>query len=556
MPEQIIGKILDRFNTRKEREVKKLVRKGMHPKDAYTLVYSKKGKDLMWQARAQQKNEFVAPKGYKFTQQGTLIKKGNFQGEMKMKYNYFKEEGMDKTASAEKPKKKKSKVDFGMLSVKAGIDNNPAATKADKIVGAKMKKKASIFPTEVMELETDMKQYMNAQKLTAKQTPKKETRAQAIGGGALTGSIVGGIAGGIGGMRLKALQTGAAIGGVFGGALMGLTRNQRFEAHKRRVKNAKDFVALSPAKQKAQAKEWALDEVRFAHREGIITDKQAKEYKKGHAISVDYEMPLADKQYVKQAQDKTAANVLTKSILKHLKSGKGIKGTAKQLKVDEDLVTSVARKNIQAKTTSRAISKEQAKGPVKRFFSGSKKTEKGLRDHAAASGGQEKKVIQNMLGKKQILGNRGSFKNLPKPTPKAAPLAKKPAPLAKAPVVDAVQEVPVAASKGKYTINKGLTTDKAKKWMAENAGLIGAGLGGTGAGYVMGKQAEEKTAMPQRRQQDFIKAYATLKKKFPKLSHKELMAMADESEKSVALRAGKPMMTVGKSKKSGRNKGY
>tara|TARA_Y100001938_G_scaffold151168_1_gene246802 strand:- start:7604 stop:8422 length:819 start_codon:yes stop_codon:yes gene_type:complete len=35
---------------------------------------------------------------------------------------------------------KKSK--FGMLSVKAGIDNNPAPTKADRIAGAKMKKEA------------------------------------------------------------------------------------------------------------------------------------------------------------------------------------------------------------------------------------------------------------------------------------------------------------------------------------------------------------------------------------------------------------------------------
>ena len=53
---------------------------------------------------------------------------------------------------------------------------------------------------------------------------------------------------------------------------------------------------------------------------------------------------------------KTAATALTKSILKSLKSGKGIKGTAKQLKVDPDLVTGVARKNIQAKTTAKAIS--------------------------------------------------------------------------------------------------------------------------------------------------------------------------------------------------------
>ena len=34
--------------------------------------------------------------------------------------------------------KKKSK-DFGMLSVKAGVDNNPKPTQADRIVGAKKK---------------------------------------------------------------------------------------------------------------------------------------------------------------------------------------------------------------------------------------------------------------------------------------------------------------------------------------------------------------------------------------------------------------------------------
>ncbi len=47
---------------------------------------------------------------------------------------------------------KKSK--FGMLSVKAGIDNNPAPTKADRIAGAKMKKTASFkqkFITAYME---------------------------------------------------------------------------------------------------------------------------------------------------------------------------------------------------------------------------------------------------------------------------------------------------------------------------------------------------------------------------------------------------------------------
>ena len=38
-------------------------------------------------------------------------------------------------------KKAVGKSNFGMLSVKAGIDNNPNPTQADRIAGAKMKKK-------------------------------------------------------------------------------------------------------------------------------------------------------------------------------------------------------------------------------------------------------------------------------------------------------------------------------------------------------------------------------------------------------------------------------
>ena len=43
--------------------------------------------------------------------------------------------------SLAKKKKKNGKTPFGMLSVKAGIDKNPNPTYADKIAGAKMKKK-------------------------------------------------------------------------------------------------------------------------------------------------------------------------------------------------------------------------------------------------------------------------------------------------------------------------------------------------------------------------------------------------------------------------------
>jgi|TARA_R100001460_G_scaffold90467_2_gene132063 hypothetical protein len=39
-----------------------------------------------------------------------------------------------------KKSRKKKRSTFGMLSVKAGIDNNPNATQADRIAGATMKK--------------------------------------------------------------------------------------------------------------------------------------------------------------------------------------------------------------------------------------------------------------------------------------------------------------------------------------------------------------------------------------------------------------------------------
>ena len=39
-------------------------------------------------------------------------------------------------------KKAVGKSNFGMLSVKAGVDNNPNPTQADRIAGAKMKKKS------------------------------------------------------------------------------------------------------------------------------------------------------------------------------------------------------------------------------------------------------------------------------------------------------------------------------------------------------------------------------------------------------------------------------
>jgi hypothetical protein len=50
------------------------------------------------------------------------------------------------TVGKKKPamtKLKKGGTSFGMLSVKAGVDNNPKPTAADRIAGAKMKKGGS-----------------------------------------------------------------------------------------------------------------------------------------------------------------------------------------------------------------------------------------------------------------------------------------------------------------------------------------------------------------------------------------------------------------------------
>ena len=49
--------------------------------------------------------------------------------------------GADGKCVMERPKFQKGGASFGMLSVKAGVDNNPKPTAADRIAGAKMSKK-------------------------------------------------------------------------------------------------------------------------------------------------------------------------------------------------------------------------------------------------------------------------------------------------------------------------------------------------------------------------------------------------------------------------------
>ena len=401
-PEALLAKVISSRKHKDENKIKSLMAKGMTYEDAYNSVFGKTGKQYMLHARAMRKNEFIQPKGYKFTPQGTLVKKANLEGEKIMKFTYREEQAVEKTAEAKMDKKKKKVIDFGMLSVKAGIDSNPKATKADKIVGAKMNKKAY-----------------------AKDT---------------------------------------------------FTPHMMY--HGKKSKMAKTYAEHMSLKGKG----WAM--LKTAYAKDTFTPHMMYHGKKSKMAKTYAEhMSLKGKGW---GHVKTAATALTKSVLKHLKSGKGIKDTAKKLKVDEDLVVETARKNIQSKTTAKAITKETNKGMLAKVMDAAagRKPVTELKAHAKASGGESKRVVKNMLGKKQLLGQRGSFKNLPEPTPKV-----------KAEIVAAPKAM--AAFKSK-TPAKAIDVsevapsmlDRAKKYLKGNAGLVAGGMaaGGTG-GYVMGKNA-------------------------------------------------------------------
>jgi len=188
------------------------------------------------------------------------------------------------------------------------------------------------------------------------------------------------------------------------------------------------------------------------------------------------------------SMSKKAATALTKTILKQLKGGKGIKATAKKLKVDPDLVTETARKSIQSKTTAKAITKEKNKGMLSKLMDSAagRKPVKELKAHAKASGGESKRVVKNMLGKKQVFGQRGSFKNLPKPTPKVPEVK---AEIVKTPHADKH----IAKIKSRWTeVKKPSILDKAKKLLKGKAGILAGGAAGGAGGYAMGKNANAK----------------------------------------------------------------
>ena len=71
-----------------------------------------------------------------------LKKKGTTKDLTKYKVKKIK---INNRAVGGSAKAEKGSTDFGMLSVKAGIDKNPNPTKADRIAGAKMKKPQGAF---------------------------------------------------------------------------------------------------------------------------------------------------------------------------------------------------------------------------------------------------------------------------------------------------------------------------------------------------------------------------------------------------------------------------
>ena len=73
---------------------------------------------------------------------GDYLKRLKKQGTTKDLTKYkVKKIKINKQAVGGSAKTGKGSTDFGMLSVKAGIDKNPNPTKSDRIAGAKMKKK-------------------------------------------------------------------------------------------------------------------------------------------------------------------------------------------------------------------------------------------------------------------------------------------------------------------------------------------------------------------------------------------------------------------------------
>ena len=78
---------------------------------------------------------------------GSMTEKKKFSMGMMAGGMAKKKPSMAGYALGGKASSKKKTKDFGLLSVKAGVDNNPNATRADTIVGATKKKKKMTMAT-------------------------------------------------------------------------------------------------------------------------------------------------------------------------------------------------------------------------------------------------------------------------------------------------------------------------------------------------------------------------------------------------------------------------
>ena len=122
-------------------------------KDEAFKSIDEKGKGLSLQKRSNIKKSFSG-KVSKILDDASKARKGKMGGGMMGRRMGYKS-GMSvkgdnkrdirKTESmigaSKSSKREKGKTKFGMLSVKAGIDKNPNPTLADRIAGAKMKKR-------------------------------------------------------------------------------------------------------------------------------------------------------------------------------------------------------------------------------------------------------------------------------------------------------------------------------------------------------------------------------------------------------------------------------
>ena len=124
----------------KDKDMKKMKKGGMNDKDKKVIplmpqgvIYKGKAKDYPGIKKII-KDKYKKSEGGSMESEGPLRQRATYGQRSKQKTFERKQKIMKRA--------KGGSTEFGMLSVKAGIDNNPKPTAADRIAGAKMKKKA------------------------------------------------------------------------------------------------------------------------------------------------------------------------------------------------------------------------------------------------------------------------------------------------------------------------------------------------------------------------------------------------------------------------------